>query len=229
MSKNTPLIAIQHVSKQYDNGLIKALSDVDFEIQKGFMYALEGPSGCGKSTLLNIIGTLDTATSGSVLYEGKVQNQLTNLHDFRRDFIGFIFQFHHLIPTLTLRENIESAMLFNKSYSKVQRKEKVNKLLKEFALSHRENSYVTHLSGGERQRGAIARAFANEPRLILADEPTGNVDSNNAKIILQMMQKYIKETNATILIATHDPIVSSYADYNIIMQDGKIISQKSSR
>ena len=227
MSKNSTFIDIQQLSKYYDNGLIKALSDINLELSKGVMYALEGPSGCGKSTLLNIIGTLDTPTSGDVIYEGKAQNSLTNLSDFRRDFIGFIFQFHHLIPTLTLRENIDSAMLFNKRYTKLQRAEKTDKLLQELELSHRQNAYVKHLSGGERQRGAIARAFANEPQLILADEPTGNVDSHNSQIILHKMQEYIKENNATVVIATHDPIVSSYADYNIIMQDSKIISQKS--
>jgi len=227
MSKNSTFIDIQQLSKYYDNGLIKALSDINLELSKGVMYALEGPSGCGKSTLLNIIGTLDTPTSGDVIYEGKTQNSLTNLSDFRRDFIGFIFQFHHLIPTLTLRENIDSAMLFNKRYTKLQRAEKTDKLLQELELSHRQNAYVKHLSGGERQRGAIARAFANEPQLILADEPTGNVDSHNSQIILHKMQEYIKENNATVVIATHDPIVSSYADYNIIMQDSKIISQKS--
>jgi len=227
MSKNSTFIDIQQLTKYYDNGLIKALSDINLELSKGVMYALEGPSGCGKSTLLNIIGTLDTPTSGDVIYEGKTQNSLTNLSDFRRDFIGFIFQFHHLIPTLTLRENIDSAMLFNKRYTKLQRAEKTDKLLQELELSHRQNAYVKHLSGGERQRGAIARAFANEPQLILADEPTGNVDSHNSQIILHKMQEYIKENNATVVIATHDPIVSSYADYNIIMQDSKIISQKS--
>jgi len=224
---NTTIIEVQKLSKEFDKGVIQALEDISFTLKKGSMYALEGPSGCGKSTLLNIIGTLDFPTSGTVFYEGKTKNDFKDINDFRRDFIGFVFQFHHLIPTLTLQENIESAMLFNPRYTKRQREEKTQQLLQDFELLHRKDSYVTNISGGERQRGAIARAFANEPQLILADEPTGNVDSKNSEIILNKMREYIKKTGATVLIATHDPLVSSFADYNIMMQDGKIILKES--
>ena len=224
---NTTIIEVQKLSKEFDKGVIQALEDISFTLKKGSMYALEGPSGCGKSTLLNIIGTLDFPTSGTVFYEGKTKNDFKDINDFRRDFIGFVFQFHHLIPTLTLQENIESAMLFNPRYTKRQREEKTQQLLQDFELLHRKDSYVTNISGGERQRGAIARAFANEPQLILADEPTGNVDSKNSEIILNKMREYIKKTGATVLIATHDSLVSSFADYNIMMQDGKIILKES--
>lgn len=218
------IIQIKHLNKVYDNGLITALTDINLNLEIGKVYVLNGKSGCGKSTLLNIIGTLDTATSGEVYYQNKTRSMIKNIHEFRRDFIGFIFQFHHLIPVLTLRENIEAALLSNLNINAKQRTQSATKILKQIDILHRADSYASNVSGGERQRAAIARALINNPKVILADEPTGNVDSNTAKVILEVMIKNAHKNNATILIATHDESISKLADVIITMKDSKIIS-----
>ncbi|MEA3405730.1 MAG: ABC transporter ATP-binding protein [Pseudomonadota bacterium] len=218
------LIKIKSLYKEYDNGLIKALEGIDLTLETGKIYALVGTSGCGKSTLLNLIGTLDTQTSGEILYEGKNLNQVGSLHQFRRDFIGFVFQFHHLIPVLTLRENVEAALLFNPCFSSEARQKRALGLLDDMGILHRAESFATEISGGERQRAAIARALINSPKLLLADEPTGNVDSKTAKLILNKLRNHVEQQSGSILIATHDPIVAAIADVVIEMEDGKIIS-----
>jgi len=220
----TSIITIKGVSKSYDNGLIQALTDINLSLEKGKIYALMGPSGCGKSTLLNIIGTLDTIDSGSILYDNISLDKVGSLDKFRKYFLGFIFQFHHLISVLTLKENIELALFLDKTITLSQCEEKALALLKEMGLEHRMNSYVSEISGGERQRGAIARALANSPALLLADEPTGSVDSKNTKRILDILKEYVKLKQRTILIATHDPYVAAIADVCIMMEDGKIVS-----
>jgi len=220
------IITIKSLSKSYDNGLIQALKDINLSLQEGKIYALMGASGCGKSTLLNIIGTLDEPSNGEVLYEGKKINNVGPMHNFRRNFIGFIFQFHHLIPVLSLRENVEATMLSNTTVSASKAVELAGDLLKEMGLAARMNSYASSLSGGERQRGAIARALVNQPKLLLADEPTGNVDSKTAEMILRLFKAHIKKSVGSILIATHDAKVAAIADVVIEMEDGKIISIK---
>ena len=218
------IIQVNSLHKVYDKGLVPALKGIDLNLQEGKIYALMGSSGCGKSTLLNIIGTIDTPSKGEILYEGKTLLDIKNLNEFRRDYIGFIFQFHHLIPVLTLHENIESAMLSNPKISSTQRADRIKELLKKLNISHRANSFASDVSGGERQRAAIARALVNNPKLILADEPTGNVDSHTAKSILKTMHESVKKSDGTMLIATHDPDVAKIADVIIRMKDGKIIS-----
>jgi len=218
------IIEINSLHKVYDKGLVPALKGIDLNLQEGKIYALMGTSGCGKSTLLNIIGSIDTPSSGHILYEGKTLQDINNLNDFRRDYIGFIFQFHHLIPVLTLHENIESALLSNPKISSTQRANRTKELLKKLNISHRANSFASDVSGGERQRAAIARALVNNPKLVLADEPTGNVDSLTAKSILKTMYESVKKSHGTMLIATHDPDVAKIADVIIKMKDGEIIS-----
>jgi ABC-type lipoprotein export system ATPase subunit len=173
---------------------------------------------------LNIIGTLDKPSKGSVFYEGKTLDEVGKLHLFRRDFIGYIFQFHHLIPVLSLRENVESALLSHKDMKADERYERAVSLLKEMGLQNRLDSFASEVSGGERQRGAIARALVNNPKVILADEPTGNIDSKTTQMILKKLQAYIKDTGKCVLIATHDSDVADIADTVIQMKDGKIIS-----
>lgn len=218
------LVSVENVNMSFDNGIIPALSDINLTLDEGKIYALVGASGCGKSTLLNLIGTLDKPTSGHIFYEGKNVHEFGSINKFRQNFIGFVFQFHHLIPVLTLQENVETALLSNPNMNKKQRRVKALELLEELSISHRANAYASEISGGERQRGAIARAFANTPKLILADEPTGSVDSKAAKAILATLQKYVKNSGMTILIATHDPQVSAIADVVIEMVDGTIVS-----
>jgi putative ABC transport system ATP-binding protein len=221
---NMPLVEVKGVCKSYDSGLTQALIDVNLILEKGKIYALMGPSGCGKSTLLNLIGALDEADSGVILYEGKKLQSLGDIDKFRQKFLGFIFQFHHLIPVLTLEENVEAALLTDGKMSSLQRKKKATSLLKEVGLEHKMYAFASEISGGERQRGAIARALVNEPILLLADEPTGNVDSKTAVKILDVLHLHVKSKGGTILMATHDPEVAAIADICIMMEDGKIIS-----
>lgn len=218
------LIEVKDLHKVYDNGLIQSLNGITLTLEAGKIYALMGVSGCGKSTLLNIIGTLDSPTSGEILYDGKHLDEVGSLSAFRREFIGFVFQFHHLIPVLTLRENIESALLSNYNVSTVERHERAMILLDEMGILHRADSYAGKISGGERQRGAIARALINNPKVLLADEPTGNIDSKTTKLILKKLRHHVEKTSGTILIATHDSNVAAIADVVMKMEDGKIIS-----
>ena len=210
--------------KSYDKGLVPALHGITLSLENGKIYALMGASGCGKSTLLNIIGTLDKPDNGEILYEGKTLESLQPIEKFRQKFIGFIFQFHHLIPVLTLRENVETALLTQKEFSSKQRNEMSKEILEEMGLKNQIESYASQISGGQRQRGAIARALINNPKVILADEPTGNIDSKTAKLILKKFRDHIKKTDGSILIATHDYNVSNMADVIIKMEDGKIVS-----
>ena len=226
MAETIPFLELNKICKSYDNGLVTALRGISLKLDKGKIYALMGSSGCGKSTLLNLIGTLDTPDSGQILYEGKGIEAFGSPGKFRREYMGFVFQFHYLIPVLTLRENVESAMLLNSQLNAKQRREKADHLLHEMGLRGKENARATKISGGERQRGAIARALANDPKLILADEPTGNVDTKTSAMILEKLRTYIDATQSTMLIATHDPQAGNFADTVFTMQDGKIIDIK---
>jgi len=218
------LIEVKNLYKVYDGGLIQSLNGITLTLETGKVYALMGTSGCGKSTLLNLIGTLDNPTSGEILYEGKHLNDIGSLSKFRRNFIGFVFQFHHLIPVLSLRENVESALLSDHTISAEERHKRATALLDEMGVLHRANSYASKISGGERQRGAIARALVNNPKVLLADEPTGNIDSKTTKLILTKLRDHVEKTKGTILIATHDDDVAAIADVIITMTDGKILT-----
>lgn len=220
------IIEVRNLYKDYDNGLVPALKDISLTLKEGKIYALMGSSGCGKSTLLNIIGSLDTPTKGDVLYEGKTLDKVGKLSLFRRNFIGYVFQFHHLIPVLTLLENVQSALLSDNNITVKERKDRAVSILNKMGLKHRLNSYASEVSGGERQRGAIARALVNNPKVILADEPTGNVDSKTAQVILKTLKEYLKTSAKCILIATHDNEIAAISDTIINMKDGEIISVK---
>ena len=225
MENKKALVELKEVSKSYDKGLVQAVSNISLTLKRGKVYVLTGASGSGKSTLLNMIGTLDTPSSGTILYEGKTIDMLGSMSHFRRDFIGFVFQFHHLIPTLTLRENIEMAMLSNPRFSAREKQGRIHSLLAYMGLEQKIDAYGSAISGGERQRGAIARALANNPVLILADEPTGNIDSDTSKLVLSKLVEYVHQ-GGTILIATHDRDVASIADVMIVMKDGHITSME---
>ncbi len=225
MDNNTTLLEVNSLYKTYDKALVKALNGLTFSLKKGKIYAIMGSSGCGKSTLLNLIGTLDNADSGKILYEGKEIHKFDDISLFRREYIGFVFQFHYLIPVLTLKENIETAMLLNKHYTPQQREQRAIKLLKQMGLDDKIDARANKVSGGQRQRVAIARAMANNPKLILADEPTGNVDSQTSAMILKHLKDYVKRLNTTMLIATHDPNVAAIADETFYMQDGQIVDK----
>lgn len=224
MENKTPvLFQANELYKFYSDGAVQAVNGVSLTLDKGKIYALMGSSGCGKSTLLHLIGQLDSPDHGSRLYQGVDEKNLTVNSQFRRDFFGFVFQFHHLIPVLTLTENIEAALIYQ-GMTASERRLKAASLLQDVGLGHRITSRANKVSGGERQRAAIARALANRPSLILADEPTGNVDSSTSAMILHQLQQYVKQNQSALLVATHDTQVGQIADVILRMKDGRITS-----
>ncbi len=225
MNTNNEIVSLTNIIKNYDNGKVitKALQRIDLKIYQGDFSVMMGPSGCGKSTLLNIIGALDRATSGSVIFNGKDFNSLTNkeLSIIRRNQIGFVFQNYNLLPVLTAYENAEYVLMLQ-NIPLSQRKEKVMNLFKEMELEGLENRLPRELSGGQQQRVAIARAVVTNPLLVLADEITANVDSKTAQSLLMLMEKLNKNNNITFLFSTHDPIVKKFARKVILLKDGRI-------
>jgi putative ABC transport system ATP-binding protein len=220
------VVKIENVTRVYKIGKLEthALQGVDLSIANGEFTSLVGPSGSGKTTLLQMIGCLDQPTSGRVSVNGKDVTALNRNQraDMRRANIGFIFQFFALIPTLSAYENIEVPLLLNGQGASV-RKERVMELLKAVDLLDRANNRPDQLSGGQQQRVAIARALAPKPALILADEPTANLDTENGKQVMEIMQKLNKDTGVTFVFATHDPRVISYAKRVVTLQDGLIV------
>lgn len=217
---------IINVTKSFTTGKVntQALRGVSFSIENGEFTALIGPSGSGKTTLLQLIGCLDLPTSGQVLVNGKDVSHLNRNQraDMRRGTIGFIFQFFALIPTLTAYENIEMPLLLN-GHSPAERRTRVGELLEAVGLNDRAQHRPDQLSGGEQQRVAIARALAMKPALILADEPTANLDTPNGKMVMETMQRLNQETGVTFVFATHDPRVIQYARRVITLRDGLIV------
>jgi len=201
----------------------RALRGVDLSIQSGEFTALVGPSGSGKTTLLQLIGCLDQPTAGTVVINGQDATKLSRNQraDLRKATLGFIFQFFALIPTLTAYENIEMPLLLNHQ-KESERKARVNELIKAVGLEDRAHHRPDQLSGGQQQRVAIARALATNPVIILADEPTANLDTENGKQVMEIMQKLNKETGVTFVFATHDPRVIGYANRVVTLEDGLI-------
>jgi putative ABC transport system ATP-binding protein len=219
------IIEIRGLKKSYDKGKIKALNGIDLEIKKGEFVSIIGPSGSGKSTLLNMIGALDTAGEGSVNVAGIDLTQTKDLSKFRSQEIGFVFQLHNLIPNLTVLENVQIPML-GTNVSGKEMEERAISLLKSVDLEDKINQRPTKLSGGERQRVAIARALVNHPSIILADEPTGALDSKTGDIILEVLKDLHKKENVTLVMVTHEPYVANMADRIITVLDGKIKEEK---
>jgi putative ABC transport system ATP-binding protein len=219
------VVKIENVTRVYKIGAVEtqALRGVNLTIENGEFTALVGPSGSGKTTLLQMIGCLDQPTSGSVWVDGKDVTRLNRDQraDMRKGHIGFIFQFFALIPTLTAYENIEMPLLLNGLNPK-ERHERVTELLKAVDLADRANNRPDQLSGGQQQRIAIARALATKPALILADEPTANLDTVNGEQVMEIMTRLNQETGVTFVFATHDPRVIKYARRVVTLRDGLI-------
>jgi putative ABC transport system ATP-binding protein len=217
-------IMTESLTKQFVNG-VTALSDISITLNQGEFVALVGRSGSGKSTLMNILGGLDAPTSGSVSINGNVVNYLNrkNLIDIRRREVGFVFQQFNLIPSLTALENVAYPLLFNYT-SKDERKRRAMQLLSMVGLDERADHMPHQMSGGEQQRVAIARAMVGNSSVILADEPTGNLDSKTSAEIYQLMRRVNKENNVTFLIVTHERELASYCDRIIELRDGKVVS-----
>ena len=202
----------------------RALRGIDLQIEKGEFSALVGPSGSGKTTLLQLLGCLDQPTEGKVFINGEDVTRMNRNQraDLRKNNLGFIFQFFALIPTLTAWENIELPLLL-KETPIAERREKVNHLLKAVDLVDHANHHPDQMSGGQQQRVAIARALATNPSMVLADEPTANLDTDNGQQVMEIMANLNKETGVTFVFATHDPRVFKYARRVITLRDGKIV------
>lgn len=222
-----PLVRTQTITKTYTLGKteVQALRGLTLDITPGEFTAISGPSGSGKTTLLNLLGLIDSPTAGKVFLEGAEvkYNGLTKLHSIRLEKLGFIFQTFNLIPVLSAYENVEYPLLLAKK-SSAQRKEMVEKVLRDVRLWEFRKHKPNELSGGQRQRVAIARALVNRPRLILADEPTANIDSATASEILDLMRTLNEEDNVTFLFSTHDPLVMRYAKRQVKLHDGVIVN-----
>ena len=225
---NSTIIEIEHLTKVFYTDEIEthALSGVHLTIGRGEYVAMSGPSGCGKSTLLSIIGLLDTPTAGSYTLNGKA---VANLHfadrsRIRNQEIGFIFQSFNLIGDLTVAENVELPLTYRTGMPSAERKKKVQESLERVNMAHRMRHYPAQLSGGQQQRVAVARALAGSPSILLADEPTGNLDSKNGEAVMKLLQELHQE-GATICMVTHDPRFAAHAERQIHLFDGKVVAE----
>jgi putative ABC transport system ATP-binding protein len=216
-----PLIEAVDLERTFPDGGVKALRGVSLRVARGESVAISGPSGCGKSTLLHLLGGLDLPTAGEVRFEGTPLTAL-DLDAYRARQVGFVFQSFHLLPTLSAVENVQIPM-FETGRSRTERDERAARLLDEVGMTPRRYQYPNTLSGGERQRVAIARALANEPSLLLADEPTGNLDSVSQEEVLNLLKRLRRERRLTLIIVTHSPEVAAEADRIIRLRDGKIV------
>ncbi len=218
-----PLLEVRSLAKSYDEGRIEALRGVDLSIDAGEFLAISGPSGSGKSTLLQLLGGLDAPTSGEVLFKNSALGSSIDLDTYRSRHVGFIFQAFHLMPTLRAIENVQVPMLPVKSNA-ANRVERAEKLLRELGMEHRLRQYPNELSAGERQRVAIARALANDPEILLADEPTGNLDSVNSARTMEILTGIQKQRGMTLIVVTHENDIAHSATRNIRIRDGRIES-----
>lgn len=215
-------IEIQNLSKIYGDGsTVRALDNVNLSIRDGEFLTVMGPSGSGKSTLLNLVGALDRPSEGQIYIHGQNLADIRDLNKFRAQTVGFIFQMHNLIPTLNALENIEVPMM-GQIRSKRHRRKRAQEILELLSLADRSTHLPSQLSGGQRQRVAIGRALANKPAIILADEPTGNLDTQSGDEVIKVLHKLNKELNTTIIIVSHDPAVARRTKRVIVLHDGQI-------
>jgi len=215
-----PILDVRNVSLHFDEGRSKAVNGVNLRIAEGEFVAIDGPSGSGKSSLLNLMGALDVPTSGEICFRGQPYSGFADMAFFRRRHVGFVFQTFHLIPTLSALENVMIPIL-GKAWSASGQRDKAATLLAEMGLADRLHHFPTTLSGGERQRVAIARSLINDPSLILADEPTGSLDSVNAHQVLELLIGSRRDRQITLVMVTHDRSISARADRIIRMRDGR--------
>jgi len=216
----SPLLEARNLCKSYDEGRIEALRGIDLSIDAGEFLAISGPSGSGKSTLLQLMGGLDTPTSGQVLFENAPLGTAIGLDTYRAHRVGFIFQAFYLLPTLRAIENVQVPMLAT-NQNLNNRAGRAEALLREMGLEHRLRQYPNELSAGERQRVEIARALANDPSILLADEPTGNLDSANSARIMEMLIGIQKQRGMTLIVVTHEPEIARSAPRHIRLRDGR--------
>jgi len=215
-------VVVENVSKSYDSRIV-AVREVNARLEPGEFVSLTGPSGCGKSTLLNLIGSLLRPDSGSISVDGIQVQDLRSPADYRRTTVGFVFQLHHLLPMLSAGGNVE-VPLIGSGVGRRERRERARELLGEVGLAERVDHLPSQLSGGERQRVAVARALANRPRLLLADEPTGALDSESSKRVLDLLGTLRERHGMTMLVVSYDPEVGRHTDRTLRMADGRILA-----
>jgi putative ABC transport system ATP-binding protein len=227
-SQENPIIKTENISKYYQAGQnqVVALSGISLEIEQGDFATIMGPSGGGKTTLLNCIGGLDTPDDGEIYFNGQRMTSMQDkqLTQLRREQIGFVFQFFNLLPTLTLRENVEMPLLL--AQSSKGKENRIDTLLDYVGLLHRAQSFPSELSGGEMQRVAIARALVHQPALLLADEPTGNLDTENGIKILELMMQASSDFQTTLVVVTHNPQIAKYGNRHFVIRDGKLMTDE---
>ena len=221
-----PILEAQNISKIYHKAgeAIPVLNNLHIAVERGEILVLMGPSGSGKSTLLNILGTLDSDFSGSLIIDELDLSNTVDITSIRRQKLGFIFQFHHLLPEFTILENLLIPQMITENYSNVPQNA-AKEMLKLIGLEERVNHYPNEISGGERQRVAVVRAMINAPSIILADEPTGNLDRDNSQKMLKLMVKLKVKYKQTFIIATHDQSILDIADRVLYLKDGKITKE----
>ena len=222
------ILDLKEIRKDYSKGdrKVNALRGVDLVIEKGEFLSIVGPSGSGKTTLLNIIGCLDAPSSGEVLYNGRQLRAMSEnaLADYRKNHIAFIFQSFNIIPVLTVRENVELPLVIEKKWSRQQMREKALTVLSAVEIGEMADRLPKELSGGQEQRVAIARALVKQPLLVLADEPTANLDSKTAENIISIMQRLNSEQQTTFIFSTHDKLMEQHAKRVVTLRDGLIAS-----
>ncbi|MBX3579840.1 MAG: ABC transporter ATP-binding protein [Rhizobiaceae bacterium] len=223
MASARPLIALEKVSREYDDGTVVALRDIDLSIAPGEFVVITGPSGSGKSSLIHIMAGFDHPTSGTVLWEGRPVTSLRGWTELRRTRIGVVFQEFLLLPTLSAVENVEMAMA-GTGIAKAARRARARELLDLVGLSARLQHLPHALSGGERQRVAIARSIANKPSLLLSDEPTGNLDSTSAATVIDLLQSIRSQTGMAFVLVTHDDKIAALGERQVRIKDGRVAS-----
>ena len=220
-----PLISLFDVVKEYDKGTVKALNGINLDIFEGEFVSIIGPSGSGKSTLLNMLGALDKPTRGKIFIDGIDLVKEKDLSEFRQEKIGFVFQLHNLIPNLSVFDNVQIPLLPT-GMSNKEMKERASEIIRAVGLEDKKKQRPNKLSGGQRQRVAIARALVNNPSIILADEPTGSLDSKTGEMILNLLMEMHERYNVTLIIVTHDNDVAALAERTIKIKDGQVIEDK---
>lgn len=215
------MISLDSVTKVYDDGVVIAVNNVSLEIESGEKLALMGPSGAGKSTLLNLIGTIDSPTSGEIIVDDENLLNINRMNRFRARTIGFIFQFHHLLPNLTSLENVEMP-LFSEKITGRERRQQAMDLLESVGIGNISDKLPGQLAGGERQRIAVARALVNNPKIILADEPTGSLDAKAGQWVIDLLVNYCDANRATLILATHNEAVAERMNRRIVMEYGGV-------
>jgi ABC-type lipoprotein export system ATPase subunit len=213
-------LLVSGVGRDFERGAVRALVDVSFSADAGQTVALTGPSGSGKSTLLSLIGLLDRPDRGHIELAGVDLATVRDTFAFRARCVGFVFQFHHLLPAMTLQENVEAPMLAL-GVPRAERRARAAALLEAMDLGPRAGFLPKRVSGGERQRAAVARALVNRPGLILADEPTGNLDSRNGQRVIELLVAHARAQNALVLVATHNPEIAAALDLRVELRDGR--------